>query len=67
MSYRPPLCVVYVVCMKMYVKKIYLSLLEHLESHKTNPPGYPNLVEYRLHSMYTTASTPQAVMTYLLK
>lgn len=38
---------------------LYLSLVEYLGVNKTNPPGYPNLVEYRLLSMYTRASTPQ--------
>jgi len=29
-----------------------------LGKEKTEPPGYPNLLEYRLVSMYTRASTP---------
>lgn len=38
---------------------LYLSLVEHLGENKTNSPGYPNLVDYRILSMYTRASTPE--------
>ena len=33
--------------------------MEHLEEHATNPPGYPDLPEYRYATMYTRASTQQ--------
>ena len=49
---------------------LYLSLVEHLGKDKTYPPGYPNLVEYRLLSMYTRASTSlmkQTVMSLFCK
>lgn len=48
-----------------YCSSLYLSLIENLGSNKTNPPGYPNLVEYRLLSMYTRASTSQMKQTVL--
>ena len=44
---------------------LYLSLVERLGRNKTNPAGYPNLVEYRLLSMYTRASTLQMKQTVM--
>lgn len=31
--------------------------MEKLGDHATNPPGYPDLIEYRYATMYTRAST----------
>ena len=39
--------------------KFYMYINHFLKSHKTNPPGLPNEVEYRLITMYTRASTGQ--------
>ena len=36
----------------------YTAVIQTLGRDKTEPPGYPNLLEYRLVSMYTRASTP---------
>lgn len=36
---------------------LYLTLMERLGEHATNPPGYPDLIEYRYVTMYTRAST----------
>lgn len=44
---------------------LYLSLVECLGVNKTYPPGYPNLVDYRLLTMYTRASTPQMKQTVM--
>ena len=49
---------------------LYLSLFEHLGKIVTNPPGYPNLIEYRYLTMYTRASTAamkQMVMSLFTK
>ena len=37
---------------------MYAAVIHNLGKEKTEPPGYPNLLEYRLVSMYTRASTP---------
>ena len=44
---------------------LYLSLIEYLGKNKTHPPGYLNLVECRLLSMYTRASTLQMKQTVM--
>ena len=36
---------------------LYLSLVEKLRENLTNPPGYPDLLQYRYVTMYTRAST----------
>ena len=36
---------------------LYLTLMEKLGEHATNPPGYPDLIEYHCVTMYTRAST----------
>ena len=36
---------------------MYQAIIQTLGREKTEPPGYPNLLEYRLVSMYTRAST----------
>ena len=36
---------------------LYLTMMEKLGEHATNPPCYPNLVEYRYVTMYTRAAT----------
>ena len=49
---------------------LYLSLVEDLGENVTNPPGYPNLLEYRYLTMYTRASTAamkQMVMSLFTK
>lgn len=35
----------------------YSEMIDSLGSHKTDPPGYPNLLQYRMVTMYTGAST----------
>lgn len=35
----------------------YSKMISALGSHKTEPPGYPNLLQYRMVTMYTGAST----------
>jgi len=37
--------------------KLYDAIIEKLGITKTEPPGYPNLLEFRLVTMYTRAST----------
>ena len=37
---------------------MYAAVLQNLGKEKTEPPGYSNLLEYRLLGMYTVASTP---------
>ena len=36
---------------------LYLAIIEQLDKDKTEPPGYPNFLEYRLVTMFTRAST----------
>jgi len=36
---------------------IYIAMVQCLGKEKTVPPGYPDLLEYRLLTMYTRAST----------
>ena len=36
---------------------LYSAMVCHLGQHKTEPPGYPNLLEFCLITMYTRAST----------
>ena len=36
---------------------LYTTIVHYLGKQKTTPPGFPNLLEYRLLSMYTRAST----------
>ena len=35
----------------------YSEMIDSLGSHKTEPPAYPNLLQYRMVTMYTGAST----------
>ena len=37
---------------------IYAHMVHYIDTNKTEPPGYPNLVKYRMFTMYTRASTP---------
>ena len=37
---------------------MYAAVIQNLGKEKNEPPGYPNLLEYRLVSMCTRASTP---------
>lgn len=36
---------------------LYAAIIKHLGEEKTEPPGYPNFLEYRLVTMFTRAST----------
>ena len=37
---------------------IYANMLYYMDINKTEPPGCPNLLKYRMFTMYTRASTP---------
>lgn len=39
------------------VSDLYSTLIKHLGEDKTDPAGYPNLLQFRLITMYTRAST----------
>lgn len=41
------------------VSGMYSNLIHYLGIDKTEPPGYPNVLKYRLVSMYSRATTPE--------
>jgi len=43
--------------MLSYPKTLHLTLMEKLGEHATNPPGYPNQIEYHYVTMYMRVST----------
>jgi len=45
-------CLSYAAC-----STLYLTVMEKLEEHATDPPGYPDLIEYCYATMYTRAAT----------
>ena len=38
---------------------MYSSLIHYLGVNKTEPPGYPNVLKYRVVTMYSRATTPE--------
>lgn len=38
---------------------LYANIIHCLGNNKTEPPGYPNLLKYRMISMYSRASSPE--------